>query len=210
VSARDGVPSVSDSDGTYAYCPFCREGFSDLARCPDHDLQLVTLRELGRFYGSYRERDQRMAWWSPRLSRGWLALGATATLLAFACPFGRLAGDVAVTNTLFRLARAHAIRLWLVPLGATALLLMLYRRRTPAALRGARLAALFVSCLPSYAVATTWLGARSAAHALSVQRAAPIEFHLGFGAWLVWAAGSVLLVASLRLGTHERSRKRVR
>jgi hypothetical protein len=81
---------------------------------------------------------------------------------------------------------------------------MLHRRRTPTALRGARLAALFVSVLPSCVVFLTWRGARAAAAVLADRTASHLEFQLGFGAWLVWASGLLLTFASVRLGVHQK------
>ncbi|MEY4582312.1 MAG: hypothetical protein RL701_7015 [Pseudomonadota bacterium] len=192
------------------YCPFCRELFDvdaqqrPKARCPDHDLELVTLRELARYSELSAADDQPLALWSPKRARGWLALGALTTLIAFLCPFGSLVGDTELSNTLFMLARGQAVRLWVVPTAAFALFLMLHRRRTPVALRGARLAALFVSVLPSVVVFMTWRGARAAAHALADRTVSHIEFQLGSGAWLVWGSGILLTFASLRLGVHKR------
>lgn len=192
------------------YCPFCREAFDATARCPHHDLQLVSLRELSRYTDNDAADEQPLPWWSPKRARGLVAAGAFSTLLAFVCPFGRLVGDVELTNTLFSLAsasgsgRGHATRLWIVPVAALALLLLVFRRRTPAALRSARLAALFVGLLPSCVVWVTWLGAREAAQLLALKRGADIEFQLGFGAWLVWASGLLLTWGSLSLGLRKR------
>lgn len=182
------------------YCPFCREAFEDSERCPDHDIALVPLRELRRFSGIAAADEQPLPWWSPQRARGVVALGAVVTLIAFVCPFGSLVGEVELTNTLLALARGRAARLWVVPMAAIALLLLLYRRRSPAALRSARLAALFVSLLPSCVVTFTWLGAREAADAMSIKQAAYVQFQLGSGAWLVWASGLLLTWGSLRLG----------
>ncbi|MET0391308.1 MAG: hypothetical protein ABW321_35370 [Polyangiales bacterium] len=182
------------------FCPFCREAFDDETRCPDHDVALVSLRELGRMAAQTGAEERVLAWWSPRFARGWVALGAIGTLTAFVCPFGHLTGDVARTSSLLTLARGHAVRLWIVPIAALTLLWMLLRRRTPATLRAARVAAVFVACLPSIVVIVTWLGAREAADVLAIKLAGVVEFHLGIGAWLVWASGLSAVAGGLRLG----------
>jgi len=187
-----------------AYCPFCRDAFDDVSRCPHHDIELVSLRELERFSDGSAADERPLSLWSPRRSRGVVALGAVATLIAFLCPFGSLVGDIELTNTLFALARGRAVRLWVVPCAALALLMMLFRRRSPAALRAARLAALFVSCLPSGVVFITWLGAREAAQSLAIKHSTRVEFQLGLGAWLVWASGLLLLWGSSMLGMRRK------
>jgi hypothetical protein len=186
------------------FCPFCREAFDDVTRCPEHDVELVTLRELARFAQASASDDAPLGLWSPRRSRGLVAAGAVLSLIAFVCPFGSLEGDVARSSTLLSLARGHALRLWIVPLSALTLLLMLYRRRRPAALRAARVAALFVSLLPSAVVFYTWLGAGEAARALASRSAQRVVFHAGIGAWLVWGSGVLLIWGSVWLGVRRK------
>jgi hypothetical protein len=190
------------------FCPFCREGFDEVARCPSHDVELVTLRELGQLAALDVPDDRDVSVWSPRRGRGVLAAGAALTAIGFFCPFGTLSGPVSVTNTLLSLARGRSLRLWIVPLAALALLLMLYRRRSGAALRGARLAALFVSLWPSAVVAFTWFGARAAAAALAEQSRRAIEFQLGTGSWLVFAGGAICCWGSAVLGARPARRVR--
>ena len=190
------------------FCPFCREAFDDVTRCPDHDVELVTLRELGQLAAAVSDEDSPLPLGSPRCGRWQIALGALATLVAFLCPFGELQSEISVQNSLLSLARGRALRLWIIPAAALALLLMLYRRRTPRQLRGARLGALFVSCLPALAVAYTWYGAHEAALALASKTASPATFHLGFGSLLVFASALLLAWGSARLGLQRRPRVR--
>lgn len=194
------------------FCPFCREAFDELERCPDHDVELVSLRELGQLSAAQVPDQERLPVWSARLGRGLVASGALGTLLAFFCSFGRLvdgsAGGEEISSTLLSLARGRALRLWIVPTAAFALLWMLYRRRTPVAMRAARVGALFVACLPSAVVAFTWLGARAAAAAMAGKTAGPVVFHLGIGAFLVFGSGVLAVLGSLRLGVKPSSRIR--
>lgn len=198
------------------FCPFCREAFDEVDRCPSHDVELVTLRELGALAAAGVSDEIDSSAWSPRRGRGILAGGALLTLLAFFCPFGSLIlpeaaaamEPVAVTNTLLTLARGRSLRLWIVPIAALSLLLLLYRRRSGVALRGARLAALFVSVLPSVVVCVTWYGARAAAEAIAGPGQSGAEFHLGFGSWLVFASGLVCCWGSLVLGARAKPRVR--
>jgi fumarate reductase subunit D len=186
------------------FCPFCREAFDDAERCPHHDVALVSLRELGQLSAANVPDDERLPMGSLRLGRGALLLGAAGTLLGFFCPFGQLVGDVSISNTLLTLARGRAVRLWVVPVAALALLSMLHRRRTPAAMRGARLGALFVACLPSIVVAVTWYGAAKAAGAM----AGEVTFQLGLGSWLVFVSGVLAIAGSARLGVRRAQRVR--
>jgi hypothetical protein len=184
------------------FCPFCREAFDETERCPDHDVPLVTLRELGQLSAAQIPDDQALPLWSARQGRGLVALGAVGALVGFFCPFGRLLGDVEISNTLAALARGRALRLWIVPVAALALLSMLYRRRSALAMRGARLGALFVSSLPSAVVAITWWGARAAAATMATRGGANVSFQLGWGSWLVFASSVVALLGSARLGVR--------
>ena len=187
------------------FCPFCKEGFDDVERCPHHDVGLVSLRALGQLSAARVPDDLRLPLWSPKLGRGLVLVASLLTLLAFFCPFGQLLGEVTVSNTLFALARGRALRLWVVPMAALALILLLARRRTPAAMRGARMSALFVSCLPSSVVLITWVGASQAA-ALMGSSAGTVSFRLGLGGGLVFAAGGLALAGSLRLGVQPSTR----
>jgi len=190
------------------FCPFCKEGFDDAERCPHHDVELITLRALGQLSAARVPDDQRLPFWSPKLGRGMLLTAALGTLLAFFCPFGQLLGEVTVSNTLFTLARGRAVRLWVVPLAALAMLLMLFRRRTPAAMRGARLSALFVSVLPSAVVLITWLGASKAADVMATSSGGEIKFRLGLGSWFVFVSSALALIGSPRLGVQPKTRVR--
>jgi hypothetical protein len=142
------------------------------------------------------------------LGRSWVLLGALGTLLAFFCPFGQLLGDVSISSTLFTLARGRALRLWVVPVAALMLLLTLFRRRTPAAMRGARLSALLVSCVPSVVVLITWIGASSAAEAMATSSGGDVKFQLGSGSALVFVSGALALLGSVRLGVQRAQRVR--
>ena len=190
------------------FCPFCKEAFEDTTRCPSHDVELVSLRELGRLAASTIDEDAPVSVWSPQRGRGLLALGALLTLLAFFLPLATLTGQLSVTNSLFTLARGRALRLWIVPTAAFALLSLLYRRRSPSAMRGARLAALFVSLLPGAVVAFTLHGAQEAAARMADQLRSDLRLHVGLGSWLIAVASIASLWGSAILGTRPKPRVR--
>jgi hypothetical protein len=187
------------------FCPFCAEAFEGLDRCPTHDLALVPFRQLPR---SRVPDDERVAMASPTLGRGPLFLGALLTLIAFFCPLVRLSGQVEIQNTLRELASGRAPRLWLVPVSALAVVSILVRRRTPASMRGARLALCLLSLLPSGLVLFTLSGAGSAAQRMAEQLGARIYVHWGAGAWLTLGAAIPLLWGSLRFGVFPQTRVR--
>ena len=194
------------------FCPFCKEAFDDAdaisGRCPSHDVELVTLRELGRIAALAGDDDAQLPVWSLQRGRGLVAVGALLMVVAFFLPFASLSGQMTVSNTLFSLARGRALRLWIVPSAAFALLLLLYRRRTGPELRGARLAALFVSLLPGAVVGFTLLGTRAAAALMAEQLRSELNFHVGLGPWVIAIASVLSLWGSAILGTREQARVR--
>jgi hypothetical protein len=190
------------------FCPFCKEAFEDVDRCPTHDVELVGLRELGRVAAASTADDVVLSAWSLGRGRGLLVFGAVLTLIAFFLPLASLSGDLHATNTLFTLARGRALRLWIVPMAAFAVLLMLYRRRTGPDMRSARVAALFLSLLPIAVVIYTLLGTRSAALRLAEQLRSDIQLQIGLGSWLVGLASIPLVWGSLVLGVRPKPRVR--
>jgi hypothetical protein len=191
------------TDSAVLFCPFCAEPFEGVARCPAHDLALVPFRELPR---TRTADDARVALTSPMFGRGSLFGGALLTLIAFFCPLVRLSGQVEIENTLRELATGRAPRLWLVPAAALAVISILVRRRTPAGMRGARLALCLLSLLPSGLVLFTLSGAGAAAQRMAEQLGARIAVHWGAGAWLTLGAAIPLLWGSLRFGVPPKPR----
>jgi hypothetical protein len=196
------------TDTPILFCPFCRESFEGLSRCPSHDVELVTLRELAELAAATVHDEAALALWSPRRGRALLAAGAALTLLGFFAPLARLSGDLQASSSLWTLAHGRALRLWIVPTAAFAIAMMLYRRRTGIEMRGARVAALFVSLLPSAVVAYTLRGANSAALLMADQLQADVHLQIGLGSWLVFAAGGLLIAGSVRFGVKPKVRVR--
>jgi hypothetical protein len=77
---------------------------------------------------------------------------------------------------------------------------MLYRRRSPQALRAARVAALFTVLIAPVAVLWTWSGVREAVAALAQRNGETIVPALGTGAYLVLLASLPGLWGAFRLG----------
>jgi hypothetical protein len=196
------------TESSIRFCPFCREPFEDIARCPTHDIELVTLRALGAITAASVPDDAPLPLWSPRRGRGLLFSGALITLLAFFCPLATLSGELHASNTLLALARARAPRLWLVPLAAFALFSLLYRRRTANELRAARVGSVFLALIPSAVVIFTLIGVHDAVRQLAAQRDALVQLQIGWGAWLVFLAGVLLVWGSAVLGVRRAQRVR--
>lgn len=187
------------------FCPFCRESFEGIERCPSHDLALIDFQQLARV--DLASDDARLPVQSLRGGRGWLLAGAVLTLCAFFLPLAHLSGAVEVESTL-RALTGRAPRLWLLPAAALATLSVLARRRTPSAMRGARVAVGLLALIPSAVVVVTLENTRAASAQLARTLGAQIHVHVGAGAWLVWSALVPLLWGSLRFGVMPRPRVR--
>lgn len=187
--------------GELRFCPFCREAFDDVTHCPEHELELVPWLALRGARGS-SQTDGPVAWFSPRHGRGLVAAGALLTLLSFAVlSLARVHGDVTMGADMLRFAMTgRAPRLWLVPAAAIAQLAVLYRRRTPQAMRGARLVTLMLSLVPSAAVVWALAGVDEAVGLLAERSGKSLHVDLGAGAIAIWLSALPMIVGSLRLG----------
>lgn len=180
------------------FCPFCRESFEGEAVCPEHELALVAWDDLPK---AARRDDEVMPWWSPALGRGLLAAGAAGTLLAFlACPLASTEGALRMGGSMLKLALLGSPKLWLVVMGPLALLAILYRRRTPLALRRARLAALVSALVAPGAAYWAFETARVATAELAAREGSPIALRLDVGGYVVIACALLSCTAALRLG----------
>ncbi|HKU36643.1 MAG TPA: hypothetical protein VJR89_00815, partial [Polyangiales bacterium] len=157
-----------------------------------------------------REHDDqaRLPLRAPGFGRATLFAGAALTLLAFLCPVLRLSGQLDVQNSMLTLARGRAPHLWMVPAVALAVLSVLLRRRTPAGMRGARLALCLLAPVPSAVVAFTVTGAGEAAQLMAERLGAAVHVHWGVGVWVTWVAGVLLLWGALRFGVPAARRVR--
>jgi hypothetical protein len=190
------------------FCPFCGEAFEGLSHCPEHELALLPWAALPRPLGAAPIEGAPLAWFSPRLGRGWLAGAVSVTLLAFALlPLARVDGALRMGGSMLSLALANSPRLWLVPAAGWAALLILYRRRTPNAMRGARLALMLVGCVPAAAVAWAFAGAKAAVALLDARLGGGLRLHVGAGSYAIWIATLPWWVAAARLGSTKAARR---
>jgi hypothetical protein len=185
---------------TVLFCPFCGDGFEGVSHCPDHELALVPWQDLPRAKRSDPLHVD-LAWYSPRLGRGWLAGSALLTLVAFASlPLGHTEGSANMGGTILQLALHGAHRLWLVPAASITLLLVLFRRRSPQSMRAARIAALFTVLIAPASVLWTWPSVREAVAAYAQRTGQSLAPVLASGAYLIVLATLPGLFGALRLG----------
>jgi len=183
------------------FCPFCGEAFEGETRCPAHELRLVPWRELPRRERAAPDDDAELAWSSPRLGRGPVAFGAGLALLAFAIlPLARVEGALQMGGSMLVLALSGTPKLWLVPAAAWAQLAILYRRRSPAAMRSARLAVALVACVPLLTCVWTWLGAHEAVSLLAERTRQDLHMRPALGAYAIALAVLAMLAGAIRLG----------
>lgn len=188
------------------FCPFCRDAFEDSDTCPEHGLMLVDFAQLP----APSEPEAGDAWLALGVShrRGWVALGAALTLLAFLFPLAHLTGQVTGSNTLWEVASHQGKTLWAAGAAALGQLTLLYRRRTPDGLRAVRVVALLFALAPPVVVWVVARGVLQAAELMSV-RIGGVEARVGLGVWLVLAATVPAVWGALRLGTPVRRAYRV-
>ncbi len=188
------------------FCPFCRESFEDLTRCPDHDLVLIGFDRLGP--------DPLDAAHDPdvidnapldaldlRFGRGWVAAAAVLNALALGCEFVRGVGPSAGLSV--RELAVTAPSLWTLPIVSFVLLYALRRRNTPRALRGLRvLVPMLAFVTPLTFGWVMWRLHQGVAVWATGKRTIGLD---PGSAWYVVAVASLMmLIGGLRLGVHRK------
>lgn len=185
------------------FCPFCRDAFEDVEVCPEHTLALVPFQRLPT-RGPENPSSPMLPPWEFRFGRGWVAAGALLTLLGFFFPLAELTGQIQASSTLVELATGRAKTLWLVPMTATAMLVLLVRHRQASRLRSLRLAVLWLALLGAAVVGLTLLGAHDAAAMLDAQTAGEVQLRTGAGCWLVGVGAACATWGAFHLGRAPR------
>ena len=185
---------------TVLFCPFCGDAFEGQTHCPEHELPLVPWQQLPRAKRS-DPPEVELPWASPRLGRAWLAASAALSSLAFAAlPFGRVRGGTSMGGTMLQLAIAGAHKLWLVPAASAILLALLYRRRSPRAMQGARVAAAFTVLVAPVAALWTWTTTLAAIELLAERTGETLLPELAIGGYAVLLAAVPGLIGAARFG----------
>lgn len=183
------------------FCPFCRECFEGRAVCPEHELVLVPFDRLPSPKQSLPPEGEAVALHDLRFGRGWLLLAAILLLGGMALPLVTTTqGDRSITATGYELATGRALNLWIVPAVAAALINILMRRRTPAQMRGSRLAIPVLGLLMAGSLGYTLWRIHRVAELLDMTVA------VRWGVAVLGAGVAVTALAGLRLGSSVTSR----
>lgn len=130
------------TDQVPLFCPFCRECYEGEKVCPEHELTLVPLHELAvKKRNPLPADDEEVAFYELRFGRGPLLGAALLVLAGFVMPVVTTTGrDGELTYSGADVATHVGPNLWCLPFVAATLVAIVLRRRTPKAMRGARLA----------------------------------------------------------------------
>ncbi len=132
------------------FCPFCRDSFEGRSTCPEHDIPLVGFEKLGPDPLDPENMPEvidetPLGAVEPSFGRGYVAAGALLNALALGFDFVEGAGTFPGISTR-SLARTLP-SLWTLGLVSFTLLFILYRRRTPRALRSVRVLVPIIACI---------------------------------------------------------------
>jgi len=192
------------------FCPFCRESFEELARCPEHDLALVAFDQLGPD-PLEPAPDPDLVDDTPleslELGFGRGLVGAAALLNASALGFEFVRGVGKSDGLTIRELAITAPSLWTLPIVSFTLLYLLRRRRTPRALRSLRVLVPLLSLVsPLTCGWVLWRLHRGVAVWATGGRTIGLE---PGSAWAVVALASLfMLVGGVRLGVHTKAKPR--
>jgi hypothetical protein len=184
-------------------CPFCHELFvkGEAKECPACGLGLTDLSKLALSQDAKAEDDfgiptpphlLPLPWLDLRRGKGILVMGAVLGLVAFFSPWVHMTSPETRLLSGAELARRSG---WIWGSGVAwfVLLPMALTRRTIDKMRGARVAATFLSAVPVLTCTILWLMPPRA-------RYVPLRFDWAWGLYATWILGVVAMVTSVRLG----------
>jgi hypothetical protein len=191
------------------FCPFCEESFEGITHCPEHELELVAFDRLKSRLDEdvLRERashEERVDALNPGYMRGPIALGALTTCVGFFLPFIEFQFDGQVaTASAYSFALERALNLWTALGVGLAQLAVLSSRRTPTAMRSARLTVPLLSCVGIASIVYT--AQRVFTHVdLLLAAGSPGRARLLAGAFMMLAGLAFSGLAGLRFGVPGR------
>jgi hypothetical protein len=167
-------------------CPFCRESFEGEARCPHHDLELVSAAEL--------EGNEPEAL-APVRGRSLVMASAIAASVAFFFPFFDDVEGVRPSMSALGVSLAGAESLWVSFLVPVVVLGMLFSSPDAHTLRRIRVALFLASCI---AIAAAVLALH---RGLALAEAGGSTLTPGAGAYALLVALVVMGLGTLRLGS---------
>jgi hypothetical protein len=187
------------------FCPFCRECFEGQARCPEHDLALVTFDALPRTLedaaSEIPREDEDVSSFDGRFGRGFVAAGAVAFLISFAMKFVDIAvqGDRTGFSG-FEAASGRAPNLWTVPFVGALLIAILARRRSLNKMRGARLSVMLLGFAPLFAIGYSYFRVLEGAAEAARAGGANMDVTPGLGVFVAALGSFVVAYGARRLG----------
>ena len=192
---------------TVLFCPFCRESFEGLERCPEHDLPLVGFDRLGPDpmdpENDPEVLDHRpLELLDPAYGRGFVAAGAMLNGMALGLNVLRGAGTS--TGLLgYELARTEP-GVWTLALVSFVLLVILRRRRTPLAMRGMRVLVPMLATFSPLALFHSLWRIEQGAPVIAPGKDLLLEW--GFAPYVVLLASVLILVGGLKFGVLPKRR----
>jgi hypothetical protein len=184
-------------------CPFCHELFArgEARECPACGLVLTDLSKLPLSHDAVAEDDfgipiqphlETLPWFEIRRGRGVLLVAATLGFLAFFAPWVNMTSPEIHLLSGADLAKRSGW-IWGAGVGWFILFPMTLTRRSMDEMRGARVAAAFLSAVPVVTTSILWLNPPHS-------RYVPIQFDWGWGLYATWILGVIAIIAAVRFG----------
>jgi hypothetical protein len=184
-------------------CPFCHELFArgEAQVCPACGLTLTDASKLPMSHDALAEDDfgipmqphlETLPWFEVRRGRGVLLVAAVLGFVAFFAPWVNMTSPEIHLLSGVDLAKRSGW-IWGAGVGWFILFPMTFTRRSIDQMRGARVAAAFLSAVPLITVAILWL---KPPHT----RFVPIRFEWGWGLYATMVLGLVATFAAVRFG----------
>jgi hypothetical protein len=184
-------------------CPFCHELFArgEAQVCPACGLALTDLAKLPMSHDAMAEDDfgipmqphlEPLSWFEVRRGRGILLAGAVLGLIAFYAPWVNMTSPEIHLLSGADLAKRSGW-IWGAAVAWFVLFPMTLTRRSIDQMRGARVAAAFLSAVPAVTVSILWLMPPHTRHV-------PIRFDWGWGLYATLALGLIATIAAVRFG----------
>ena len=184
-------------------CPFCHELFSkgEAKECPSCGLALTDLAKIPMSHDALAEDDfgiptephlEALPWLAARRGRGLLVAGALLGFVAFFAPWVNMTAPEIRVLSGAALAK-HSGWIWGAFVAWFVLLPMTISRRSIDQMRGARVAAAFLSAIPIITTSILWLMPPR-------PRYVPIRFEWGWGLYATWILGILATITAIRFG----------
>jgi hypothetical protein len=186
-------------------CPFCREMFEkgEAAACPACGLALTDLDKLPPSHDALAEADdfgiprqphlEPLPRWYMGRGKGLLIAASLLGLAAFFMPWIDMTAPEIRVLSGADLARGRIGWIWSAAVAWFVLLPMVASRPSIDKMRGARVAAAFLSAIPVVSTSILYL---MPPHS----RYVPLRYQFGFGFFATWVIGVVSILVSVRFG----------